>query len=368
VQTLKVIDIDSHSRPRTQDYVIEPEYVHLRPKVYTDAKGNRREVFNNKVMTVRTKGELDIAAKEGKTDWGLAGFDAEVRYRHVKEAGIDFQFVSAGSVGEFSYIDGKIGAAFCRSSNNFIYETFMKPYPDKFTGLPQLPLQDIPEAMKELERCVTDLGMRVFLMPTNWNGIDMSDPYWWNFWDKVRELGITGIILHIGSLRGPWVGKERLEVLGPDGTTGRRIISQPFEYCTNIINLIFGGMMDSFPEFRFAFLEAGAEFAVMLKHRIKENLEQIGYLRDLLSNPLEKYFDRFYFLVDDVLLEEDGKRLRYAIEELGVDHLFFGTDYPHLDGHLDTCTKVRELSWLNQEAKEKILGKNVEILLGNKKV
>ena len=68
----------------------------------------------------------------------------------------------------------------------------------------------LPEAIKELERCVKDLGMRAFLMPTNWNGIDMADPYWWNFWDRVRELGITGIIVHIGSLAGPWVGKERL--------------------------------------------------------------------------------------------------------------------------------------------------------------
>ncbi len=44
--------------------------------------------------------------------------------------------------------------------------------------------------------------------------------------------------------------------------------------------------MDVFPEFRFAFLEAGAEFAIVLKHRIEENLEQIGYLREMLAHPL----------------------------------------------------------------------------------
>jgi predicted TIM-barrel fold metal-dependent hydrolase len=161
------------------------------------------------------------------------------------------------------------------------------------------------------------------------------------------------------------VGKERLGILGPDGTTGRRIISQPFEYCTNIINLIFGGMMDSFPDFRFAFLEAGAEFAVMLKHRIQENLEQISYLADMLTQPLENYFKRFYFLVDDVLLEDNGKRLRYALDELGEDNLFFGTDYPHTDGHLDTCSKISDLTWLSDRGKEKLLGGNVQTLVGD---
>jgi predicted TIM-barrel fold metal-dependent hydrolase len=205
-------------------------------------------------------------------------------------------------------------------------------------------------------------------MPTNWNGIDMADTHWWNFWDNVRELGLTGIVLHVGSLAGPWVGRERLGVLGPDGTTGRRIISQPFEYCTNILNLIFGGMMDVFTDFRFAFLEAGAEFAVMLKHRIDENLEQLPYLREKTAHPLKWYFDRFYFLVDDVLLEEDGKRLRYAVDELGADHLFFGSDYPHEDGHLDSCVRLKEVSWLSDQEKELILCKNAETLIGHKLV
>jgi aminocarboxymuconate-semialdehyde decarboxylase len=240
----------------------------------------------------------------------------------------------------------------------------MKPYPKLFTGAPQLPLQDIPEAMKELERCVKELGMLTFLMPTNWNGIDMSDPHWWNFYDKVRELGIRGIIVHIGSFAGPWVGQERLSVLGPDGTAGRRIVSQPFEYCTNMINLIFGGLMDSFPEFNFSFLEAGAEFAVNFKHRLQENVEQIGYLQDMLTGPIDKYFDRFYFVVDDLLLEEGGKRLVGAVEELGADRLFFGSDYPHDDGHLDTVTKIEQVKGISDQVKEKIVGGNAMSFMG----
>jgi aminocarboxymuconate-semialdehyde decarboxylase len=235
-----------------------------------------------------------------------------------------------------------------------------------FTGAPQLPLQDTRAAMKELERCVKDLGMHTFLMPTNWNGIDLADPHWWNLYDRARDLGVRGVIVHIGSFAGPFVGKDRVAILGSDGTAGRRILSQPFEYCTNIVNLIFGGLLDSFPELNFAFLEAGAEFAVNLKHRIAENVDQIGYLQDMLTGSIDKYFDRFYFVVDDLLLEEDGKRLVRVIEELGEDRLFFGSDYPHDDGHLDTAAHIKALTNLSAETKQKILAGNVLKYMGGK--
>ena len=351
-----IIDLDSHSRPRREDYVIDSEYEHLRPRAYTDSKGNIRRVFNNKIVSVSTAGERKIADSEGKAAWRAAEYDGTVTVP-AGEGGWNQLSVCLCRHGRYVQLHRtpNQGAAFIRASNNFIHNTFMKPYPKTFTGAPQLPLQDIPEAMKELERCVKELGMLTFLMPTNWNGIDLADPHWWNFYDKVRDLGIRGIIVHIGSFAGPWVGQERLSVLGPDGTAGRRIVSQPFEYCTNMINLMFGGLMNSFPEFNFAFLEAGAEFAVNFKHRVKENVEQIAYLQDNLTSPIDKYFDRFYFVVDDLLLEDEGKRLTAAVDELGADHLFYGSDYPHDDGHLDTASKINRLAVFRPRRRRKYL-------------
>ena len=366
-----VIDLDSHSAPRAQDYAIEPEYAHLRPRLevtYEDGRRVEVESFNDRVMRRISSSRILTDEEKAKLDRKRSAYhDSSVRHEEVTKAGINFQFISCGVINTFNYVEAGTGAAFWRAYNNFLYNNFMKPYPKTFSGLPQLPLQDLPEAMKELERCVKGLGMTAFLMPSNWNGIDMADPHWWGFWDRVRELGITGIINHAGTLHDQWVGKERLAVLGPDGTNARHILSHPFEYCTNIVNLIFGGMMDRFPEFKFAFLEVGAEFAITLKHRIGENMEQIDHLQEMVTHPLEWYFDRFYFLVDDILLEGDGRRLENAIEELGEDHLFFGSDYPHFDSQLEMAARIKGMGGLSSSAKEKILGENVLVWKGGRR-
>ena len=196
----------------------------------------------------------------------------------------------------------------------------------------------------------------------------MADMYWWNFWESVRELGIRGIILHRGGLADPFIGQERVKVLGGKGNVGARIVTGPFEYTANIINLIFGGMMDNFPEFRFAFLEAGVEFAVVLKHRIQEVLNEVGYLRDKITQPVENYFKRFYFVVDDILLDDEGKRLQVVMDELGEDQLLFGSDYPHTDSHLSLGEKLLRLKHISTDTKEKIFGLNAITLLGGNPV
>jgi predicted TIM-barrel fold metal-dependent hydrolase len=68
------------------------------------------------------------------------------------------------------------------------------------------------------------------------------------------------------------------------------------------------------------------------------------------------------------MLEENGRLLRYALDELGADHLFVGSDYPHPDGHLNIFEQFNELTWLPVEAKEKIMCSNIETLIGRKLV
>jgi aminocarboxymuconate-semialdehyde decarboxylase len=361
---VRLIDIDSHSRAGPEGYVVEPQYKHLRPTEYIDAEGWLHQVFANRTAILLSPSEMKPGYQGDRRNWYSGNYDASVRFKHVSEAGIDLQFISVGIVSEFNYVEPDVGAAFCRAANNFVYERFMEPYPDRFTGVPQLPVQDVRLALAELERCTTELRMRTFLMPTNVEGIDMAAPALWPFWRGVLELGIGGVIVHFGTMHGPWVGQERLPVLDREGTTAKRIVSGPFEYWTNVCNLLFSGLMDVYPDLRFAFLEVGADCMMLLKRRLAENLGQIGYLRDMLAHALDWYFDRFYFLADERMLQNDGEGLRQAVREFGSDHLFVGSDYPHPDGSFEPFYQIEALTWLSSDEKEQILGKNVERLIG----
>lgn len=58
VRSMQIIAIDSHSRPRPEDY--EPKYSHLKPRSYTDAKGNTRHPFNKRILSVSTAVEFRL--------------------------------------------------------------------------------------------------------------------------------------------------------------------------------------------------------------------------------------------------------------------------------------------------------------------
>lgn len=78
---MMVIDLDSHSCPRREDYVIDPQYEHLRPRSYSESKGNMRRIFDNRPALV----ESQITAKKGKSTWEAVECDGAVSYEQVTD-------------------------------------------------------------------------------------------------------------------------------------------------------------------------------------------------------------------------------------------------------------------------------------------
>jgi predicted TIM-barrel fold metal-dependent hydrolase len=64
------------------------------------------------------------------------------------------------------------------------------------------------------------------------------------------------------------------------------------------------------------------------------------------------------------MLKDDGRCLKYVLEELGPDHLLFGSDYPHEAESLETCGLIKNLPGIADDVKEKILGRNAIALMG----
>ena len=81
--------------------------------------------------------------------------------------------------------------------------------------------------------------------------------------------------------------------------------------------------------------------------------------REHLQQPPSAYLNRFYY---DCLTHNE-EALRFLIDQVGVDRVLFGTDWP-----FDMCfdwpvSWILSLESLTQEEKEAILWKNLESLL-----
>jgi 4-oxalmesaconate hydratase len=102
--------------------------------------------------------------------------------------------------------DELVSAAWSRACNDLIYRV-VTLFPDSFIGvcqLPQSPGVPIEHSLKELERCVLELGfvgLNLNPDPTGgwWDGPALTDPSWYPLYEKMVELDVPAMIHVSGS-------------------------------------------------------------------------------------------------------------------------------------------------------------------------
>src|SRR5260221_3785668 len=65
----------------------------------------------------------------------------------------------------------------------------VRDHPQRFAGLGTLPLQSTDLAIRELERCMTDLGMRGVQIGSHVNGRNLDDPSLFPVFEAAERLG-----------------------------------------------------------------------------------------------------------------------------------------------------------------------------------
>ena len=80
----------------------------------------------------------------------------------------------------------------------------------------------------------------------------------------------------------------------------------------------------------------------------------------LNPNPPSTYLRRFYY--DSIVYTEEA--LRFLIDQVGVDRVVFGSDWPYDMAQDWPVSWIMEMESITQEEKDAILWKNLEGLLG----
>jgi aminocarboxymuconate-semialdehyde decarboxylase len=237
-----------------------------------------------------------------------------------------------------------------RFFNDHIAET-VAGHKDCFIGLGTVPLQDTELAIKEMERCITELQMPGIEIGTNVNGKNLSEPELLPFFEAAEKLGCA-IFVH------PWdmMGEKDMEKYWLPWLVG-----MPAETCRAICCLIFGGVLEKFPKLRIAFAHGGGSFPYTLgriEHgfNVRPDLVQI----DNKINPRD-YLGKFW--IDSLV--HDQSAFHFMMQSVGEDKICLGSDYPfplgeHRPGELIESMK------LPKDTEEKLLYKNALDWLGRK--
>ncbi len=273
----------------------------------------------------------------------------EARLKDMDSLGVDVHVLSTAAQFYFYEEDAAAIAAMHRECNDYVAQ-LTRQYPTRFAGLANLPMQDVGQAVTELERSVTQLGLKGAMIGDHVNGVTYDDPRFYPLWRAAEQLNAV-FLIHQG---GGTLVSPRLNRYHLPNTIGNLA-----DRAVTFASFVFGGVMDKFPNLKICLCHAGGYTCYGIG-RMDRGWEVRPEARQHIQQPPSTYLSRFYY---DCLTHSEPA-LRYLIDAVGIDQVVFGTDWP-FDMCFDWPTAwVLGLESLTLQEKEAILHKNLEKLLG----
>ncbi len=266
-------------------------------------------------------------------------WDADVRLKECATHSVDVQVLSTVPV-MFSYWAKPEDAYDLSRYLNDHIAGIVHRYPKHFIGLGTIPMQSTDLAIKELERCVKDIGLVGVQIGSNINDKNLDAPEFFPIFEAAQDLG-AAVFVH------PWnmVGKSVM----PDYWMPW-LVGMPAETTRAMCSLIFGGVLEKLPNLRIAFAHGGGSFPGTigrLEHGFNVRPDLVAVANDV--NPRE-YLKKIY--VDSLV--HDPLKLEYMVKLMGAEKIALGTDYPFPLGELEPG-KIIEVSPFDDATKARLL-------------
>lgn len=272
----------------------------------------------------------------------------EARIKDMDETAVDIQVLSTIPVLFNYWANADDGYETSRFFNDHIAETVSRK-PGRFVGIGTVPLQDIDYAVREMERCMQELGMPGLEIGSNVNGINLSDKKFFPFYAEAEKRGCA-LFVH------PW------EMMGEDQMQKYWLpwlVGMPAETSRAICSMIFGGVLEQFPRLRVAFAHGGGSFPFTIgriRHGFDVRPDLVAI--DNAINPRD-YLGKFW---TDSLVH-DKKALKYLLDIIGEDRICLGSDYPFPLGEHHPGKLIESMD-LAKKTRKKLLYRNAMEWLG----
>ena len=231
--------------------------------------------------------------------------------------------------------------------NNHIHDIVIN-HNKNFLGLGTVPMQNTDFAISEIDRSINELNFSGIQIGTNINGDNLSEEKFDPIFKFAEEINCS-IFVH------PW------EMMGASELNKYWLpwlVGMPAETSRAICSLIFGGVLEKYPNLKFAFSHGGGSFPFTLGrinhgYSVRPDLCAIDN-----SNLPSEYVGKFY--VDSLVHDEDA--LLFLINQMGHEKIALGSDYPFPLGEKHPGQLIEKLNFSDQEKQRMLAGTAIEWL------
>ena len=254
--------------------------------------------------------------------------------------------------------DPELTHAVIHSLNQWMHETWTFNHQDRIFSTPVITLPIVEKAIEELEWAVERGAKTVLIRPAPvpcYGGsrsfaFEEFDPFWQAVVDADVLVSMHASDSGYSRYQADWTGPQEMLPFRLDAFRTFTMGKRPIE--DTAAALTCHGLLTRFPDLRIASIENGADWVIPFLEHLADVHRKMPQMFD--EDPVAAFKRNVYvapFHEDDIA---------QLIGVLGVDHLLFGSDYPHPEGLAEPCSYADHLPpGLPEQDAAKIMGGNL---------
>ena len=229
--------------------------------------------------------------------------------------------------------DPELGLAVTRAWNDWLFEEWYSPYPDRIIPCSITWMADAQIGADEIRRNA-ERGFRSVTLPERPHNIGLPSLFT-GWWDPIIEACVetdTVISLHVGS-SGMYPMPEAAPILQLGATLfGQLSLTACAEW-------LWSGYPYRYPDLKIAMSEGGIGWVPMLLDRLENLVDRSGYGQGWDMRPAEVLRRNFWYCTIDDPSTID------LYDVIGVDRIMVEVDYPHGDSTWPETQQVIADAW-----------------------
>ena len=233
-------------------------------------------------------------------------------------------------------------------------------YAGRYIPMATVPWDDIPASIKELERA-KGLGLKaVQIKGSYWDDTNLDNPVLFPFWEAVNGLDMACLVHNTTQGCGPTIADHdtTYPMVGTDRFHRLHIgtyLGFGLDYTVACAALSLGGVLDEFPNLRFVFYEAGAQWMTYAMLGADRSFFIERGCSRTSTRPSELIKQHCMTAVESL------EPLEQLVEAYGSDNFIIGSDFPHPEFQFlpNATTDITDKPKLTDDDKKKILGGNL---------